>query len=111
MGRIVAWDELSVFGIWDELSLGTNCRFTELESVRTNSTVQVDTETIPTHRESSYQGNEIRNIGRRDENARYDRLLESMEMDPKIFPRDGVFNERDYDDIRGRCGPKSLQVL
>ena len=26
MGRIVAWDELSLFGIWDELSLGTNCR-------------------------------------------------------------------------------------
>ena len=25
MGRIVAWDELSLFGIWDELSLGTNC--------------------------------------------------------------------------------------
>ena len=24
MGRIVAWDELSPFGIWDELSLGTN---------------------------------------------------------------------------------------
>ena len=28
MGRIVARDELSLFGIWDELSLGTNCRFT-----------------------------------------------------------------------------------
>ena len=26
MGRIDAWDELSLFGIWDELSLGTNCR-------------------------------------------------------------------------------------
>ena len=26
MGRIDAWDELSFFGIWDELSLGTNCR-------------------------------------------------------------------------------------
>ena len=26
MGRIDAWDELSVFGIWDELSLGTNRR-------------------------------------------------------------------------------------
>ena len=29
LGRIVAWDELSLFGIWDELSLfqnGTNCR-------------------------------------------------------------------------------------
>ena len=25
MGRIDAWDELSLFGIWDELSLGTNC--------------------------------------------------------------------------------------
>ena len=28
LGRIDAWDELSLFGIWDELSLGTNCRFT-----------------------------------------------------------------------------------
>ena len=27
MGRIDTWDELSLFGIWDELSLGTNCRF------------------------------------------------------------------------------------
>ena len=26
MGRIAAWDELSLFGIWDELSLGTNRR-------------------------------------------------------------------------------------
>ena len=26
MGRIEAWDELSLYGIWDELSLGTNCR-------------------------------------------------------------------------------------
>ena len=26
MGRIDAWDELSLFGIWDELSLGTNRR-------------------------------------------------------------------------------------
>ena len=26
MGRIDASDELSLFGIWDELSLGTNCR-------------------------------------------------------------------------------------
>ena len=26
MRRIVAWDELSLFGIWDELSLGTNRR-------------------------------------------------------------------------------------
>ena len=26
MGRIDAWDELSLFGIWDELSFGTNCR-------------------------------------------------------------------------------------
>ena len=54
MGRIVAWDELSLFGIWDELSLfgiwdelslfgiwdelslGTNCRFT-----KTGGTAQV----------------------------------------------------------------------
>ena len=26
MVRIDAWDELSLFRIWDELSLGTNCR-------------------------------------------------------------------------------------
>ena len=26
MGRTDAWDELSLFGIWDELSLGTNRR-------------------------------------------------------------------------------------
>ena len=26
LGRIVAWDELSLFGVWDELSLGTNHR-------------------------------------------------------------------------------------
>ena len=26
MGRTNAWDELSLFGVWDELSLGTNCR-------------------------------------------------------------------------------------
>ena len=26
MGRIAAWNELSLFGIWDELSLGTNRR-------------------------------------------------------------------------------------
>ena len=26
MGRIDPWEELSLFGIWDELSLGTNCR-------------------------------------------------------------------------------------
>ena len=25
-GRINDWDELLLFGIWDELSLGTNCR-------------------------------------------------------------------------------------
>ena len=29
MGRTVAWDELSLFGIWDELSVRTNCRTTK----------------------------------------------------------------------------------
>ena len=34
MGRIVAWDELSPFGIWDELSLGTNRRLGRIVALR-----------------------------------------------------------------------------
>ena len=34
MGRIVAWDELSLFGIWDELSLGTNRRLGRVVALR-----------------------------------------------------------------------------
>ena len=41
MGRIDAWDELSLFGIWDELSFGTNCRFTGILGVVTLSTLTV----------------------------------------------------------------------
>ena len=37
MGRIVAWDELSPFGIWDELSLGTNRRLGRIVALRTRS--------------------------------------------------------------------------
>ena len=32
-GRIVAWDELSLFGVWDELSLGTNRRLGRIVSL------------------------------------------------------------------------------
>ena len=34
MGRIVAWDELSLFGVWDELSLGTNRRLGRIVALR-----------------------------------------------------------------------------
>ena len=34
LGRIVAWDELSVFGIWDEFSLGTNRRLERIVTLR-----------------------------------------------------------------------------
>ena len=34
MGRIDAWDELSFFGIWDELSLGTNRRLGRIVALR-----------------------------------------------------------------------------
>ena len=34
MGRIDAWDELSLFGIWDELSLGTNRRLGRIVALR-----------------------------------------------------------------------------
>ena len=38
MGRIVDWDELSLFGILDELSLGTNRRLGRIVALRINFT-------------------------------------------------------------------------
>ena len=34
MGRIDAWNELSLLGIWDELSLGTNRRLGRIVALR-----------------------------------------------------------------------------
>ena len=42
MGRIVAWDELSPFGIWDELSLGTNRRLGRIVALRISSSKMRD---------------------------------------------------------------------
>ena len=40
MGRIAAWDELSLFGIWAELSLGTNRRLGRIVAQPVGGTLQ-----------------------------------------------------------------------
>ena len=52
MGRIDAWDELSLFGIWDELSLGTNCR---LGRIVAWDELSLGTNCRPTKSQDSFQ--------------------------------------------------------